>query len=94
MERAVINKERLSSSYRLSAYILSKTISELPENLVFPGSLTVLTYFCVGLTRKASNFFIILGTIYLMNLIIQVNFLCKFGSGRKIEIKFTGIYWH
>ena len=72
----MINKERLSGTYRLSAYYLSKTISEIPVALVHPTLHLSLTYFLVGLTIQPDNFVILLFTLYAIAFTSQVQ-LCR-----------------
>lgn len=56
-ERQVLQKERASGSYRLSAYFLSKTISELPVLIVSPTVYLIICYWMVGLNPSAGSFF-------------------------------------
>jgi ATP-binding cassette, subfamily G (WHITE), member 2 len=44
VEKAVIIKEQASSSYKLSAYFLSKFLSELPLNLLGPALFGTIVY--------------------------------------------------
>lgn len=47
MEKAVVIKEQASSAYRLSAYFVSKFLSELPLNLLGPALFGTLLYWIV-----------------------------------------------
>ncbi len=58
-EKDVIKKERLSGTYRLSAYWLSKMSAELPMVLVTPFLIWTLIYLLVGLPHNL--------TLYLTN---------------------------
>jgi ATP-binding cassette subfamily G (WHITE) protein 2 len=52
----VVNKERSSGSYHLSAYYLAKTISELPLILLLPSIYMVIVYWAAGLNGWSSFF--------------------------------------
>ncbi|GFH48314.1 P-loop containing nucleoside triphosphate hydrolase protein [Chaetoceros tenuissimus] len=60
MERTIIFKERASGSYRLSAYFLSKTLSEMPTRLLLPSMFWTLAFWMSGLNP---TFQVFLGTL-------------------------------
>ena len=55
-ERTVINKERASGSYRLSAYFLAKTCSEAPVKLVLPTLYMIITYWTANINPQFQSF--------------------------------------
>ncbi len=55
-ERAVLNKERATGTYRLSAYFMGKTIAETPLELVLPFIFAVITYWMVDLSHDGYTF--------------------------------------
>lgn len=60
-ERTVILKERAAGSYHLSAYFLSKTLSETPVRLFLPFLYLAISFPMTRLSDKASTFFSIVG---------------------------------
>lgn len=50
-ERAVLNKERATGTYRLSAYFLGKILAETPLELVLPIMFACITYWMVRVRR-------------------------------------------
>lgn len=61
-ERTIILKERAAGSYRLSAYFLSKTISELPVRLTLPFVFLAISYPMSGVNPEARVFFAVVGS--------------------------------
>ena len=55
-EHAVIAKERHSGMYHLSAYYLTKTVSELPLVIAQPSFYLLISYWIVGLNGAAAFF--------------------------------------
>ncbi|PIA54230.1 hypothetical protein AQUCO_00900643v1 [Aquilegia coerulea] len=64
-ERAMLNKERAVDMYRLSAYFLARTTSDLPLDLFLPVLFLVVVYFMAGLKATASAFFLSMLTVFL-----------------------------
>ncbi|XP_060083424.1 uncharacterized protein LOC132562686 [Ylistrum balloti] len=63
-ERLVINKERASGWYRVSAYYLAKMTSELPLILAQPLVFGTIVYWSVGL-NGVSAYFATIGTLFI-----------------------------
>ena len=70
-ERGVIAKERTAGSYRLSAYYLAKTVSELPLHIVGPIPYYTFVYWMAGLGDVA-QFFSTLSILLLATITAQV----------------------
>ncbi|KAG8648769.1 ABC transporter G family member 22 isoform X2 [Manihot esculenta] len=64
-ERAMLNKERAADMYRLSAYFVARTTSDLPLDLILPVLFLVVVYFMAGLRMSAGPFFLTLLTVFL-----------------------------
>lgn len=56
-ERAMLIKERAADMYKLSAYFLARTTSDLPLDLVLPVLFLLVVYFMAGLRKDAGTFF-------------------------------------
>lgn len=64
-ERAMLNKERAADMYRLSAYFVARTTSDLPLDLLLPLLFLVVVYFMAGLKHSAEAFFLTMLTVFL-----------------------------
>ncbi|KAJ4904593.1 ABC-2 type transporter family protein [Raphanus sativus] len=64
-ERAMLSKERESNMYRLSAYFVARTTSDLPLDLILPVLFLVVVYFMAGLRLSAESFFLSVLTVFL-----------------------------
>ncbi|XP_064642408.1 uncharacterized protein LOC135496813 isoform X2 [Lineus longissimus] len=63
-ERVIINKERAAGSYRLSAFFLSKWLSELILLLIQPLGFLIIVYWTIGL-KGVDGFFSMYGVMSL-----------------------------
>ncbi|XP_050383419.1 ABC transporter G family member 22 isoform X9 [Argentina anserina] len=64
-ERAMLTKERAADMYRLSAYFVARTTSDLPLDLLLPVLFLVVVYFMAGLRLKAETFFLSMLIVFL-----------------------------
>lgn len=64
-ERAMLSKERAADMYRLSAYFLARTSSDIPLDLILPVLFLVVVYFMAGLRLTAGSFFLTVLTVFL-----------------------------
>ncbi|GJM93747.1 hypothetical protein PR202_ga10332 [Eleusine coracana subsp. coracana] len=64
-ERAMLNKERAVDMYKLSAYFLARTTSDLPLDLFLPVIFMVIVYFMAGFKATATHFFLSMLTVFL-----------------------------
>ncbi|XP_068635396.1 ABC transporter G family member 22-like [Aristolochia californica] len=64
-ERAMLNKERAVDMYRMSAYFLARTTSDLPLDLILPVAFLLIVYFMATLKMNATTFFLTLLVVFL-----------------------------
>ena len=55
-ERGIIAKERSSGAYRMSAYYIAKSVSELPLRIIMPALFYTIVYWAAGLGGVAEFF--------------------------------------
>lgn len=67
MERGVLMKERATGSYRMSAYFISKTISEVPFLFLYPTVYIIINYWLVGLNPNFARFVLHILVIWLVS---------------------------
>eukprot|EP00164_Ancoracysta_twista_P001279 GFYU01001677.1.p1 GENE.GFYU01001677.1~~GFYU01001677.1.p1 ORF type:complete len:808 (-),score=215.27 GFYU01001677.1:64-2487(-) len=65
VEKNVIARERQSGSYRLSAYFVAKSVSEIPIELVYPFAMVTVVYFATGLRLDAGSYFSVVAFLLL-----------------------------
>ncbi|XVF78170.1 hypothetical protein PTKIN_Ptkin14bG0108100 [Pterospermum kingtungense] len=70
-ERMMLEKERSSGMYRLSSYFMSRTIADLPMELILPTAFITITYWMTGLKPTAGNFLCTLFALLLSVLVSQ-----------------------
>jgi ABC-type multidrug transport system permease subunit len=71
-ERVMLAKERSVEMYKLSAYFLGRTSSDLPSDLLLPIVFLVIVYFMVGLKLSFAAFSLTLLTLFLSIVAAQV----------------------
>ncbi|KAG2488296.1 hypothetical protein HYH03_013146 [Edaphochlamys debaryana] len=70
-EFQMLVKERQSGMYRLSAYYVARTVSDLPMDCLLPSIFTIIVYWMTGLRPNAGAFFANWASILLMVLTSQ-----------------------
>uniref|UniRef100_A0A5B7ATW2 ABC-2 type transporter transmembrane domain-containing protein n=1 Tax=Davidia involucrata TaxID=16924 RepID=A0A5B7ATW2_DAVIN len=78
----MLNKERAADMYRLSAYFVARTTSDLPLDLLLPVLFLLVVYFMAGLRKSAGPFFLSMLTVFLCIVAAQVRLLPSIRSTR------------
>jgi len=76
LERNVVLKERASATYRVSSYLVSKTMSELPRTVLQVLFFVTLIYWMVGLRADAGAFFVAFYLVLMSQMIAEGLTLC------------------
>lgn len=71
-ERAMLNKERAVDMYRLSAYFMARTTSDLPLDLFLPIIFLLIVYFMAALRQSVEAFFLTMLIVFLSIVAAQV----------------------
>ncbi|CAF1454126.1 unnamed protein product [Adineta steineri] len=79
IETCVINKERASGSFRLSAYYFAKCLTETPIKLVLPAISYTILYWMVNVNSNFANFLGIL-CFQLMSVLVAESIGLFFGA--------------
>ncbi|KFK40221.1 hypothetical protein AALP_AA3G346400 [Arabis alpina] len=70
-ERAMLNKERAADMYKLSAYFMARTTSDLPLDFILPTLFLLVVYFMTDLRVSPYPFFLTFLTVFLCILAAQ-----------------------
>ncbi|MCO5614053.1 hypothetical protein L7F22_068334 [Adiantum nelumboides] len=65
LERAILAKERSSDMYRLSAYFIARSVSDLPLDLLLPTCFLAVVYFMATLRMSIMSFLYTILTVHL-----------------------------
>jgi len=72
-ERGIIEKERASGSYRLSAYFIAKSLAEAPLKLVLPTLFLIIAYWMANINNSFPIFLAIL-VFQLLSILVAESF--------------------
>ncbi|XP_076939687.1 ABC transporter G family member 9-like [Bidens hawaiensis] len=70
-ERPMLDKERTSGMYKLSSYFVSRTLGDLPLEMVLPTLFCTITYWMAGLKPSVGSFLYTLFTLLLVVLVSE-----------------------
>ena len=79
-EYPIFSREQQAGLYRVSVYLASRSLAELPLFVALPAVFTVPTYLLIGLERSAGQFFVALA----VNVLVA-NAACSFGEGTSVD---------
>lgn len=65
-ELPIFLREHFNGMYRTSVYFLCKNLAELPLALIQPAVFTAITYYMIGLSTDAKNFFVCMAILMLV----------------------------
>lgn len=68
----MLSKERAADMYRLSAYFVARTTSDLPLDLILPVLFILVVYFMAGLRKSIISFVLTQATVFLCIIAAQV----------------------
>eukprot|EP00698_Gefionella_okellyi_P019109 TRINITY_DN580_c0_g2_i1.p1 TRINITY_DN580_c0_g2~~TRINITY_DN580_c0_g2_i1.p1 ORF type:complete len:1354 (-),score=287.08 TRINITY_DN580_c0_g2_i1:518-4579(-) len=68
-EKTIVNRERASGIYRVSAYLVGKVVAELLVELSYPIIFLVIVYWTAGLNPWAIRFFVLMFLLLLHTLL-------------------------
>ncbi|CAI5496210.1 unnamed protein product [Closterium sp. Naga37s-1] len=88
-ERSILAKERASDMYRLSAYYLSRQLSDLPMEWLLPTLFLLICYFMANLKLTAAAFFGLLFSTYLIVTTAQGCGLCLGAAVMDVKVATT-----
>ncbi len=71
-ERSVLNKDRASGAYRLSAYYLAKSSVDLPIDMLYPLLFTLMWYWAVGFNPSFVSF-LLQGITMMLNVSVSLS---------------------
>jgi hypothetical protein len=90
-ERAVIEKERASGSYRLSSYFIAKSLAEGPLKLVLPTLFLLIAYWMANINPNFGIFLAILA-FQLMSILVAESLGLLLGAGLKNLPHWLGVW--
>jgi len=58
VERPVFLREYANKTYGTTTYFVSKSLTEIPFQLIFPSAFSIIIYFATGMTAEFGRFLI------------------------------------
>lgn len=71
LERSIVTRERGASTYRTSAYYLSKTFTDAPKTVLYNIVFSTIVYWTVGFRENVGGYLLFIMLIFLTSFLAE-----------------------